>query len=281
MATSEQSGDASMQANWDAWLEEIQAIGGSNPLRNFEPNTFGQIDLERSHPGGYSQFITGRPTLLSNLVRDPLAYSRSLTASRRIKQKAQRLGANFGLSSIYLAGGLADFKADDIDLAVPILLWPVQLLERGDDYEFEISGDPFVNPELLAALKRHFDLTINSTELLARQLEASDLVPITLLNYLAYATNAKRTVRDEFLVVVGNCTHLGCLPKARFEQAQPELGADWPGGFFCPCHGSRFDLAGRVFQGSPASVNLRIPPYSFSSDSLLVIGKDDSVQGAA
>jgi len=204
MATSEQSGDASMQANWDAWLEEIQAIGGSNPLRNFEPNTFGQIDLERSHPGGYSQFITGRPTLLSNLVRDPLAYSRSLTASRRIKQKAQRLGANFGLSSIYLAGGLADFKADGIDLAVPILLWPVQLLERGDDYEFEISGDPFVNPELLAALKRHFDLTINSTELLARQLEASDLVPITLLNYLAYATNAKANIGLSRILVIGN-----------------------------------------------------------------------------
>jgi ubiquinol-cytochrome c reductase iron-sulfur subunit len=97
----------------------------------------------------------------------------------------------------------------------------------------------------------------------------------------AYATNAKRTVRDDILVVVGNCTHLGCLPKAHFEQAEPALGADWPGGFFCPCHGSRFDLAGRVFQGSPASVNLRIPPYSFSSDSLLVIGKDDTAQGAA
>jgi ubiquinol-cytochrome c reductase iron-sulfur subunit len=60
-----------------------------------------------------------------------------------------------------------------------------------------------------------------------------------------------------------------------------ELGADWPGGFFCPCHGSRFDLAGRVFNGSPASVNLRIPPYSFSNDSTLVIGKDDVAQGVA
>jgi len=97
----------------------------------------------------------------------------------------------------------------------------------------------------------------------------------------AYATNVNRAVRDQFLVVIGNCTHLGCLPKARFEKAQPELGADWPGGFFCPCHGSRFDLAGRVFQGSPASVNLRIPPYSFSNDSTLIIGKDDAVQGVA
>ena len=97
----------------------------------------------------------------------------------------------------------------------------------------------------------------------------------------AYAKNAKRAAKDQYLVVIGNCTHLGCLPKTRFEPGMVELGADWPGGFFCPCHGSRFDLASRVFNGSPASVNLRIPPYSFSNDSTLVIGKDDVAQGAA
>ncbi len=93
-----------------------------------------------------------------------------------------------------------------------------------------------------------------------------------------YATNELRARRPEFLVVVGNCTHLGCLPKPRFEAGLPELGADWPGGFFCPCHGSRFDMAGRVFKGSPASVNLRIPPYAFEGDSKLVIGVDEAGQ---
>ena len=98
-----------------------------------------------------------------------------------------------------------------------------------------------------------------------------------------YAKNATRAERPDFLVVEGTCTHLGCLPKSRFEKGSPELGADWPGGFFCPCHGSRFDLAGRVFSGSPAGTNLRIPPYSFASDSALVIGLDgsDATQGAA
>ena len=91
-----------------------------------------------------------------------------------------------------------------------------------------------------------------------------------------YATNATRAAREEFLVVEGTCTHLGCLPKARFEKAMAELGADWPGGFFCPCHGSRFDMAGRVFDGSPASKNLRIPVYSFRDDKSLVIGVDAS-----
>jgi len=95
-----------------------------------------------------------------------------------------------------------------------------------------------------------------------------------------YAKNEIRARKPEFLVLIGNCTHLGCLPKPRFEKAIPELGADWPGGFFCPCHGSRFDLAGRVFDGSPASVNLRIPPYSIH-ESTLVVGVDSSAKGAA
>jgi ubiquinol-cytochrome c reductase iron-sulfur subunit len=97
-----------------------------------------------------------------------------------------------------------------------------------------------------------------------------------------YAKNEIRARKAEFLVLVGICTHLGCLPKARFEPNQPELMADWPGGFFCPCHGSKFDLAGRVFQGSPASLNLRVPPYSYSNDTTLVIGLDDAAkQGVA
>ena len=89
-----------------------------------------------------------------------------------------------------------------------------------------------------------------------------------------YTKNPIRALKPEYLVLIGICTHLGCLPKQRFEPGQAELGADWPGGFFCPCHGSRFDLAGRVFQGSPASLNLRIPPYTFQGDSTLVIGVD-------
>jgi ubiquinol-cytochrome c reductase iron-sulfur subunit len=97
----------------------------------------------------------------------------------------------------------------------------------------------------------------------------------------AYAKNVDRARKPEFLVVIGVCTHLGCLPKARFEAGMAELGADWPGGFFCPCHGSRFDLAGRVFDGSPASVNLRVPPYAFEGEQTLVIGVDAANQKGA
>jgi ubiquinol-cytochrome c reductase iron-sulfur subunit len=96
----------------------------------------------------------------------------------------------------------------------------------------------------------------------------------------AYAANTLRSRNPEYLVLIGTCTHLGCLPKARFDAGSAELGADWPGGFACPCHGSRFDLAGRVFEGSPASVNLRVPPYAFVGQHKLVIGVDDE-KGAA
>jgi ubiquinol-cytochrome c reductase iron-sulfur subunit len=96
----------------------------------------------------------------------------------------------------------------------------------------------------------------------------------------AYAKNAARALKDQYLVLEGTCTHLGCLPKTRFEKAIPELGADWPGGFFCPCHGSKFDMAGRVYNGSPAGQNLRVPVYSFANDNTLVIGVD-ATTGAA
>jgi ubiquinol-cytochrome c reductase iron-sulfur subunit len=89
-----------------------------------------------------------------------------------------------------------------------------------------------------------------------------------------YAKNEHRSIRPAFLVLEGVCTHLGCAPLARFEVAPADLGPTWPGGFFCPCHGSKFDLAGRVFTGVPAPANLRVPPYRFINDNTILIGSD-------
>ncbi len=93
-------------------------------------------------------------------------------------------------------------------------------------------------------------------------------------NQPAYAQNEHRSIKPEYLVVVGSCTHLGCSPMPRFELAPTDLGADWKGGFYCPCHGSKFDLAGRVWKGVPAPLNLAVPPYRFVSDGTLLIGTD-------
>jgi ubiquinol-cytochrome c reductase iron-sulfur subunit len=91
----------------------------------------------------------------------------------------------------------------------------------------------------------------------------------------AYCNNATRSIKPEILVVLGVCTHLGCSPTFRPEVAPADLGAQWVGGWFCPCHGSRFDLAARVFKGVPAPTNMIIPPHMYLSDTRLLIGDDD------
>ncbi len=122
-------------------------------------------------------------------------------------------------------------------------------------------------PEMVASLEGHDNLLKDPKSEDSEQPE--------------YAKNPIRARKADILVLIGICTHLGCLPKQHFAKADPELGSTWPGGWLCPCHGSRFDLAGRVFDGSPASVNLRIPPYSFPTETRLIVGVDEKEKGAA
>lgn len=91
-----------------------------------------------------------------------------------------------------------------------------------------------------------------------------------------YAKNTYRSIKPEYLVLEGVCTHLGCSPTQRSEIAPADLGAEWFGGFFCPCHGSKFDFSGRVYKGVPAPLNLRVPPHHYVGDSKIVIGEDQS-----
>lgn len=95
----------------------------------------------------------------------------------------------------------------------------------------------------------------------------------------AYARNAVRAIHPQHLVVIGICTHLGCVPTFRPDVAPPDLGPHWIGGYFCPCHGSRFDFAGRVYKRVPAPTNLVIPPYRYLSASMIEVGVDTQ-QGA-
>lgn len=90
----------------------------------------------------------------------------------------------------------------------------------------------------------------------------------------AFAKNEARSLKPEYLVLVGVCTHLGCAPLGKFEPGDATVAADWPGGFYCPCHGSKFDLAGRVFKDVPAPLNLAVPPYSFGANGTLIIGAE-------
>jgi ubiquinol-cytochrome c reductase iron-sulfur subunit len=119
-------------------------------------------------------------------------------------------------------------------------------------------------PEMLASLaKTEGELADPKSER-----NPKDLTP-------AYAQNQHRSIKPEYLVAVGICSHLGCSPITKFETgAQPSLPDNWTGGFLCPCHGSTFDLAGRVFKNKPAPDNLEVPPHMYASDTLLIIGED-------
>ncbi|MCB1644223.1 MAG: ubiquinol-cytochrome c reductase iron-sulfur subunit [Pseudomonadales bacterium] len=91
----------------------------------------------------------------------------------------------------------------------------------------------------------------------------------------AYAQNATRSLREDVLVLIGLCTHLGCSPKFYPKITPEDFDPNWLGGFYCPCHGSKFDLAGRVYKGVPAPTNLEVPPHRYEGDSVLIIGEDE------
>jgi ubiquinol-cytochrome c reductase iron-sulfur subunit len=144
----------------------------------------------------------------------------------------------------------------------------ISALQPGEKLTVEWRGKPVWivkrTPEQVAALKK------NDAELadpLSRR-NPDELTP-------PYARNEARSIKPEVLVVVGICSHLGCSPTDKFKAgAQPSLPDDWPGGFLCPCHGSTFDMAGRVFKNKPAPDNLEVPPHTYLSDTRLLIGED-------
>jgi len=140
----------------------------------------------------------------------------------------------------------------------------ISKLEPGALLKFEWRGRAVYvvrrTPEMLAALKA-VDSRLRDPQ--SAQSEQPD-----------FARNEARAIKPEFLVLVGVCTHLGCAPLDKFAPGDVTVSADWPGGFFCPCHGSKFDMSGRVFKGVPAPTNLPVPPYKFVSDTRIQIGTD-------
>ena len=143
----------------------------------------------------------------------------------------------------------------------------ISKLQPGEKVIVEWRGKPVWvlrrTPEMLASLK-------NTDAEVADPKSERKAYPTP-----AYAQNEWRSRKEEFLVVVGICTHLGCSPVDKFQTGpQPSLPDNWEGGFFCPCHGSTFDLAGRVFKNKPAPDNLEVPPYKFLSETKILVGDD-------
>ncbi len=145
----------------------------------------------------------------------------------------------------------------------------ISKLEKGQQMTVEWRGKP------VWVIRR-------TDEMIQRTREMNDRVKDPLSEEAAqpeYIEGHLRSIKEEYVVMVGICTHLGCSPQYRPEVAPADLGEDWVGGFYCACHGSRYDLAGRVYPNQPAPQNLEIPPYRFDDDNTLTVGLDP--EGAA
>lgn len=138
-------------------------------------------------------------------------------------------------------------------------------LEEGQRINVEWRGTP-------VWIFRRDEETVDALETVDAQLQDPDS---DAPQQPDYARNKYRSIKPEIMVLVGICTHLGCSPLYRPDETPEGMDREWIGGFFCPCHGSYFDLAGRVYQGVPANLNLEVPPYKFIDDNTILVGEDD------
>lgn len=181
---------------------------------------------------------------------------------RRFLLLATQLMAGVGLAAAaipFIAAWLPSGKTEAAGAPVEV---DISHLEPGGMLIVEWRGKPVWivrrTQEMLTHLSQHNDKLRDPNSNVDQQPQ--------------YAHNSYRSIKPEYLVLIGICTHLGCSPlyKPNFQ----ELGPDWPGGFLCPCHGSLFDLAGRVYKSVPAPINLEVPPYQFLNDTTILIGAD-------
>lgn len=166
-------GDAALVAGniaepaWNRWRDELAGVGGHSPLLHFSDNPRSRIELSATHPGGLPQFITGKTTLLSNLIRDELALRNARLAASEITQKGIELRSMRGIESVHLAIGLAEWRHSDVEFTAPVLLRPLAIRRYGRDFELKLKGAPFLNPELARALHDQFQITLDADAFVA------------------------------------------------------------------------------------------------------------------
>lgn len=201
-------------------------------------------------------------------MSETLADSSQLDASKRTWLIASSCAGAVGAAAVavpFVSSFQPSERAKAAGAAVEV---DISALKPGEKITVEWRGKPVWivkrTPEQLETLKGLEGQLADPKS----ERKPSELTP-------EYARNSGRSIKPEILVAVGICSHLGCSPSDKFQTgAQPSLPDDWQGGFLCPCHGSTFDLAGRVFKNKPAPDNLEVPPHMYLSDSRLLIGED-------
>jgi ubiquinol-cytochrome c reductase iron-sulfur subunit len=171
-------------------------------------------------------------------------------------------GAGVGIAAPFVASGFPSARA--LAAGAPVEV-DVSKIEPGQQITVSWRGKPVW---ILHRTKDMLDRLPANAPLLSDPESKEPQQP-------KYIKGVDRSIKPEYLVAVGVCTHLGCTPNLKKEVgAASDMGPNWPGGYYCPCHGSRFDLAARVFKGSPAPKNLVIPPYHYASNAVVVVGED-------
>jgi ubiquinol-cytochrome c reductase iron-sulfur subunit len=201
-------------------------------------------------------------------MSDTLVDSQEIDASKRTWLITSSCAGVIGAGAVavpFVSSFSPSERAKAAGAAVEV---DISALKPGEKLTVEWRGKPVWivkrTPEQLASLPKNDALLADPKS----ERKPDDLTP-------AYARNEGRSIKPEIFVTVGICSHLGCSPSDKFQLgAQPSLPDDWNGGFLCPCHGSTFDMAGRVYKNKPAPDNLEVPPHMFLSDTRLIIGED-------
>lgn len=174
---------------WQRWRDEIAELGGRSPLLHFADSPRTRIELSATHPGGLPQFISGKTTLLSNLIRDELALRNARLAANEITQKGIELRSMRGIESVNLGIGLAEWRYNDVDFLAPVLLRPLAIRRYGRDYELKLKGQPFLNPELARALHDQFQITLDADAFVALAITNGAFKPQPVIDRLRGLTS--------------------------------------------------------------------------------------------
>lgn len=177
------------EPSWASWRAELAAVGGRSPLLHFVDTPRTRIELSATHPGGLAQFITGKTTLLSNLIRDEVALRAAKIAAGAIAAKGLELSTGRGIDSVHLGIGVVEWRHEELDYRAPLLLRPLAIRRAGRDFELKLRGDAFLNPELHRTLRAQFQLDLDARAFVALTDEDGAFKPNSVIDRLRGLTS--------------------------------------------------------------------------------------------
>ncbi|PZE23361.1 MULTISPECIES: ATP-binding protein [unclassified Curtobacterium] len=169
---------------WDAWREQLSGVGGTSPLIHFSDHPRARIELSTTHPGGLAQFITGKTTLLSSLIRDEVAFRAARIAAGFVEEKGTELATVRGIDAVELGIGMVDWRHADVDHRGPVLLRPLAIRRHGRDFEVRLLGQPVLNPALADALRDQFGIVLDAEAFVALAQQDGSFTPNPVIDRL-------------------------------------------------------------------------------------------------